>query len=172
MRLVQVAGVISAAIFVSGCSASNDAEPRSNETEEATQSATPTATPTVETSVEPVDNPIPGFMYKLGESCKGFEVWTQKQFEAPGGGYGAKVRADIDGLPLAEGIPGNRLLIAAGWYDTGVPLPEPYASNPEGIQGRVWFYIPDANLGQGGWIADAGLRAFKTKRAPGNDSSA
>ena len=158
MRLGRiVVGVIFTALFMSGCSGSNDPEPRSNETEEAPASTSD------EPAITPPDNPIPGFE----GSCDGFEIWTQNQFEP----YGALVRSDIAGGVLAEGVPGNTRLIAVGWFDTGMQLPELVAAkNPEGLLGEVWFYVPDLNEGTGGWVADAGVRDVPTDPSPGNDN--
>lgn len=161
MRQYMVVGVIFTTLFMSGCSGSQDPEPQSNETQEATTMPSDDTT-----DVTPLENPVPGF----NGSCEGFDIFAQNQFSAEDGGYGAKVRSSIDGQVLAEGILGNTPLRAVGWYDTGQILPA-YTDNPEGIQGQVWYYVPDLNNAQGGWVADVGIRAVKTRHAPGNADS-
>lgn len=164
MRRFEVVGIVLTALFISGCSSSDELETQSSESKEASN-AEPTTSPLeTEQSVTPAANPIPGFT----GGCAGFDIWTQNQFQAPDGGYGTKVRSNIVGQPLAEGLPGNQPLRAVGWFDVGYPLPFPYSVNPPGLRGEVWYYIPDLNNATGGWVADAGVRAVETEPAPGN----
>ena len=149
MRRFIVVGAVLATIFISGCSGSGH---QSNEGQ-----STATSSRTVQV--------VPGF----NGGCKeGFTVWTQNQFSAADGGYGALVRDTLSAVGQYAGLGGNVKLTATGWFDTGRSL---YPNNPAGIRGEVWYYIPQLPNGGAGWVADAGVRAVQTTPAPGNRSS-
>lgn len=150
MRRSVAVGAILAAIILSGCSGIGH---QSNE-ERNTSTAAPNHTELVPD-------------YKGG--CeKGFAVWTQNQFTAADGGYGTLVRSTLDDGAQPAGLNGNDRLTATGWFDSGESL---YPNNPAGIRGEVWYYIPQLPNGGAGWVSDAGVRAIRTRPAPGNRDS-
>ncbi len=131
-----------AAFLLAGCSVPIESEPQ------ATQERT---------SI--VDEIVPGY---VGGCSQGFTIYVQNQFEP----FGSMIREDLDGKAKSVGLRGNEKLTATGWVDTGEVL---YDKNPEGIQVRVWYYVPELPNGKGsGWLPDAGVRSLETEPAPGN----
>lgn len=149
MRRLIVAGAVLAAIFMSGCSGTG----RQNNGGQSTTTASHPA------------QVVPGFS---GGCKEGFAIWTQNQFSAADGGYGTLVRNTLSATGHHAGLDGNIKLAATGWFDTGTPL---YPSNPAGIRGEVWYYIPLLPSGGAGWVADAGVRAVQTTPSSDNRSS-
>lgn len=154
MRRFAVMGVTLMAIFMSGCSGSNESEQQHDDKQEVS-SGLP-----VSRSTEPNDQLVPGYS---GGCEAGFTVWTQRQFTGVNGGYGALVRSALSATGQSAGLAGNDKLQATGWFKTGELL---YPDNPARIRGEVWYYIPQLPNGGAGWVADAGVRAVKTKPAP------
>jgi len=149
MRRFAAVGIALTAILASGCSGNGHQSDK-----EQTARATPQLTQVV-----------PGYS---GGCENGFTIWTQKQFSTTDGGYGALVRSTLSVTGHHAGLSGNDKLTAIGWFDTGESL---YPTNPSGIRGEVWYYIPQLPNGEAGWVADAGVRAVQTSPAPGNRDS-
>ena len=105
------------------------------------------------------DQIVPGY---VGGCKEGFTIYSQRQFTP----YGTMVRRTLDRKGESVGLRGNDELRAVGWVRTEHVF---YPDNPEGLQGRVWFYVPELPDGSSGWVPDAGVRGVKTNPAPGNE---
>jgi len=149
MRRPVIVGLALTTLLMSGCSGAGH---QSNDGQNTSATSSPAQV-------------VPDY----GGGCKeGFTIWTQKQFSAPDGGYGTLVRSTLNATGQHAGLSGNDKLTATGWFDTGESL---YPSNPAGIRGEIWYYIPQLPNGGAGWVPDAGVRAVQTKPAPGNRDS-
>ncbi len=96
-----------------------------------------------------------------GGCTDGIVLYVQNQFEP----YGATIRDEVDQASEGATAQANERYVATGWFDTGEAL---YPDNPELIQGRVWYYVPDLNA----WIADVSVRSMQTTPAPDNSDDA
>lgn len=103
---------------------------------------------------------VPGY---TGGCAEGFTIYVQNQFNP----FGSMIRRALDQTGESVGLRGNEELKAVGWTRTEHVF---YPDNPAGLQGTVWFYVPELPNDEGaGWIPDAGLRAVKTEPAPGDE---
>ena len=141
MRLMIAGGMILAALTLASCSGSG--KPAQQTTKE---------------RVAMSDELVPGYT----GGCKGgFTIYSQRQFTP----YGTMIRQTLDRKGESVGLRGNDELRAVGWTRTEHMF---YPNNPEGLQGKIWFYVPELPDGGSGWVPDAGVRAVITDPAPDN----
>lgn len=141
MRLMIAVGIVLAVFQLTGCSGSESEQQ-----------------PTTE-GVAASDELAPGY---TGGCNEGFTLYVQNQFSP----FGSKIRRELDRTGESVGLRGNEQLKAVGWTKTEHVF---YPDNPPGLQGVVWFYVPELpNNGGSGWIPDAGVRAVTTEPSPGN----
>jgi hypothetical protein len=91
---------------------------------------------------------------------KQITLYVQNQFT----GYGATARYNVDVPEQGRTVSAGEELRATGWFDTGKIL---YPDNPELIQGKVWYYVPDLDL----WVADMSVRSKADIPPARNDDS-